>query len=184
MKQFLIIVFVVLSISSFGQTKYNYVHYNKLTELVGTNYVIASVENRGKIETKNKYLLFINTENGETKQVDFPKDASIREIEQIKNDNLKINNVLVVAKTVNLNENKSIDWNDPSQILILSTDGKEKTQLTEDKYFVRTWVINNQSGTLVVTGHYDTNNNGKYDKEDKNKILIYNLKTLKLKSSI
>lgn len=60
MKQFLIIVFVVLSISSFGQTKYNYVHYNKLTELVGTKYVIASVENRGKIETKNKYLLFIN----------------------------------------------------------------------------------------------------------------------------
>lgn len=103
---------------------------------------------------------------------------------KIKNDNLKINNVLVVAKTVNLNGNKSIDWNDPSQIIIFSTDGKEKTQLTEDKYFVRTWVINNQSGTLVVTGHYDTNNNGKYDKEDKNKILIYDLKTLKLKSGI
>ncbi len=184
MRQFMIITFTFLTISSFGQNKYNYVHFNKLTELTGTEYVIASMENRSKIETKNKYLLFINTENGQTTQIDFPKDASIYKVEQIKIDSLGINIVLVIAKTVNLDVSKSIDWSDPSQIIILSTDGNEKMQLTEDKFFVRTWSINNKSGTIVVTGHYDTNNNGKYDKKDKNEILIYDLKTLKLKNKI
>jgi hypothetical protein len=184
MKQFLIVAYTFLTISSFGQNKYNYVHFNKLTELKGTEYVIASIENRGKIETKNKYLLFINTVNGQTTQIDFPKDAVIRTVEQIKIDSLGINKVLVIAKTVNLDGSKSIDWSDPSQIIILSMDGKEKMQLTEDKFFVRTWTINNKSGTIVVTGHYDTNNNGKYDKKDKNEILIYDLKTLKLKNKI
>ena len=56
------------------------------------------------------------------------------------------------------------------------TLGKEMTQLTEDKFFV----VNTQTGKLVVAGYYDTNNNNKYDKTDKDEILIYNLKTLKL----
>lgn len=50
------------------------------------------------------------------------------------------------------------------------------TQLTEDKFFV----VNTQTGKLVVAGYYDTNNNNKYDKTDKDEILIYDLKTLKL----
>ncbi|MCZ2131368.1 MAG: hypothetical protein LC109_14025 [Bacteroidia bacterium] len=39
--------------------------------------------------------------------------------------------------------------NDPTQIIILSIDGQEKVQLTEDKFFVRTWTINSQTGTIV-----------------------------------
>ena len=122
--------------------------------------------------------------NGKTKQIDFPKDAYIAEIEQIKIDSLGINLILVAAKTVNLDNNKGIDWNDPEQIIILSTNGQERTQLTDDKYFVRTWIINRLTGGIVITGYYDTNNNGKYDKTDKNEILIYDLKTLKLISKI
>ncbi len=110
MRHFLIAILTFLTISSFGQNKYNYVHFNKLTELTGTEFIIASMENRSKIEATNKYLLFINTENGETTQIDFPKDASIYKIEQIKIDDLEINKVVVVAKTVNLDGNKSIDW--------------------------------------------------------------------------
>lgn len=60
------------------------------------------------------------------------------------------------------------------------TLGKEMTQLTEDKFFV----VNTQTGKLVVAGYYDTNNNNKHDKADKNEILIYDLKTLKLVSRI
>ncbi len=134
MRHFLIITFTFLTILSFGQSKYNYVHSNKLTELTGTEYVIASMENRSKIETRNKYLLFINTENGQTTQIDFPKDASIYNVKQIKIDSLGINKVLVIAKTVNLDGSKSIDWSDSNQIIILSTDGKEKKQLTENKF--------------------------------------------------
>ena len=64
------------------------------------------------------------------------------------------------------------------------TLGKEMTQLTEDKFVVRTGSVNTQTGKLVVAGYYDTNNNNKYDKTDKDEILIYDLKTLKLASRI
>jgi hypothetical protein len=134
----------------------------------------------GKLERKNSYLLFINTLNGETKQIDFPKDAVINSIEQVKIDSLGINEILVVAKTVNLDNDKKIDWSDPKQIFIISTDGQQKTQLTDDNYFMRSFIINKQSGAIVVTGHYDTNPNGKYDKKDKNGIMVFDLKTLKL----
>jgi hypothetical protein len=185
MKNILIIALTILTLNAYGQDKYNYVHFNKLTEIEGTEYVIASIENRGKVlETKSKYLLFINTKTGETKQVDFPSDAGIGKLEQIKIDSLKINLVIVAARTVDLDGKSGIDWNDPTQIIILSPDGSEKTQLTDNKFFVRTWTVNKFAGTIVITGHYDTNNNNKYDKTDKNEIHIYDLKTLKLISRI
>lgn len=185
MKQFLIIFFIGLSSFSFGQSKYGYIHFDKLIEVKGTEYVIASIENRGKVfDVNEKKLLFINTMNGETKQIDFDKDAYIGEVKQIKIDSLGINLILLSARTIDLNGKKGIDWEDPMQIIILSTDGKERTQLTEDKFFAGDWTVNAQTGKLVVTGYYDTNNNNKHDKADKNEILIYDLKTLKLISRI
>lgn len=185
MKRLLTAFFLIIAINSYGQDKYNYIHFNKLTEVAGTEYVIASVEDRGKMfDIKNRYLLFVNSETGETNQVDFSGDANIRKIEQIKIDTLGINLIAVEARTVDLDGKKGIDWNDPTQIIIISPDGKQKTQLTESRFFVRTWVVNQLSGTIVVTGHYDTNNNNKYDKTDKSEIHIYDLKTLTLKSKI
>ena len=185
MKRILVITLTILTLTAYGQDKYNYVHFNKLTEVVGTEYIIASIENWGKLfETKSRYLLFINTKTGETQQADFPNDAHIGQIEQIKIDSLEINLIVVSARTVDLDGKSGIDWNDPTQIIILSPDGKEKIQLTESKFFVRTWIVNQMTGTIVVTGHYDTNNNGKYDKTDKNEIHVYDLKTLKLISKI
>lgn len=185
MKYFLTAFLMLFAVLLFGQDKYNYVHYNKLIKVKGTSFVIATIENWGKkLSANSKYLLFINTKNGQTKEVDFPKDAFIRTIEQIKIDSLGINVVLVTANTVNLDGNKSIDWNDPKQIILVSIDGEEKTQITEDKYFVSNWIVNNQTGTILITGYYDSNNNGKYDKTDKNEILIYDLKARKIISRI
>ena len=81
----------------------------------------------GKILTKNEFLLFINTSNGQTKQIDFPKDAYLEKIEPIKIDSLQINKVVIAAHTINLDGSKSIDWDDPGQIIVLSVDGQEKT---------------------------------------------------------
>ena len=184
MKKLLILILTLISGVTFGQDKYNYVSFDKLTEIEETEYVIASIQNRGKIEAKSKYLLFINTIDGKTQQIDLPKDSHIRSIEQVLIKELDINKIVLVAKTVNLDGDKEIDWSDPQQIIILSTDGKEKTQLTDDSFFVRTWTINKTTGTITVTGHYDSNSNGKYDKTDKNEILIYDLKTMKLKTKI
>lgn len=175
------ILMTMLTLQAYGQDKYNNVHFNKLTEVIGTDYVIASVENRGKmLEIKSMYLLFINTRNGETKQIDLPNDARIEKMEQIKIDSLGINLFILSARTVDLDNKSGIDWNDPTQIIVVSIDGSEKTQLTENSFFVRTWAINKMTGNIVITGHYDTNYNGKYDKADKNEIHIYDLKELKL----
>ena len=145
MKKILIIVLTILTLSADGQDKYNYVHFNKLTEVIGTEYVIASIENRGKMfETNERYFLFINTRTGETKQVDFSNSA---QIEQIKIDSLDTNLVMVASRTVDLDGKKGIDWDDPIQIIILSPDGNKKTQLTDDKFFVRTWKVNQSTGT-------------------------------------
>lgn len=184
MKNLLILLLTLISGVTFGQDKYNYVSYDKLTEVKDTDYVIASIENRGKIKTKSKYLLFIDTKDGKTKQIDLPKDSYIMSMEQILIKELDINKIILVAKTINLDGDKEIDWNDPQQIFILSTDGETKTQLTEDGLFVRTWTTNNKTGTITITGHYDSNSNGKYDKTDKNEILIYDLKTMELRTKI
>jgi hypothetical protein len=185
MKQMLIFILTTAGLTSYGQDKYNYVQFNKLTEVAGTDYVIASIENWGKIDgLKNRYLLFIDTKSGQTNQVDFPNDGYFETIEQVKIDESGINKIIISAQTIDLNGKRGIDWNDPKQIIILSPDGKERTQLTDSKLFVRTWVVNKNTGTIVITGHYDTNNNNKYDKTDKNEIGIYDLKTLKLISKI
>jgi hypothetical protein len=163
-----------------AQTKTAYVAYNKLTLLQGTEYVMASAENRTKMATENKYLLFINTNTGENRQIDFPKDAYIQQVEQVWIDSLGINKVLIVANTVNLDGNKAIDWNDPKQLIVCSPDGSGKVQLTEDKFFAGAWIINRQNGVIVITGHYDSNGNGKYDHADQNEILLFDLKKMAL----
>ena len=181
MKRLLIFTLAILTLPAFGQDKYDYVQFNKLTEITGTEFVIASMENPGKAEdTKSKYLLFINTKTGATNQVDFPGDSYIGKPEQVKIDSLQINLIVVSARTIDIDGKSGIDWNDPTQINILSTDGKQRTQLTDDKFYVKTWAINKVTGTIVITGYYDTNNNNNFDDTDKNEITIYDLKTLKL----
>lgn len=181
----LLSLLLLLALSSRGQDKYNQVQFNKLTEIAGSSYVIATMQNAGKVATaNNQYLLFINTANGKTAQVDFPKDSDIEKIDQIKLDSLGIHYVIVCAQTVDLNGKQGVDWNDPTQIFVLSIDGQERKQLTEDNFFVRTWLVNRQTGRMVITGHYDSNGNGKYDNTDKNQLLIYDLKTLKLVNRI
>jgi hypothetical protein len=179
-RNILFISLILLTFISYGQDKHNHIYFNKLTDVEGTSYVIASIENRGKMLTTNsRYLLFINTETGDTNKVDFPNNGYIRELKQVKIDKLQINRIIVSAQTIDLDGKNGIEWNDPQQIIVISIDGQEKKQLTDDTFFSRTWTINEQTGKIVITGYYDTNKNGKYDKKDKDEILVYDLATLK-----
>jgi len=177
---FVIILFVYADVA-FSTGKYNEIHFSKLTEITGTEYVLASIENRKKIfEVDNEYLLFVNTETGQTKKVDFPEDSHLQNIEQIRIDSPEINKILVEGRTIDWNGKKGINWEDPLQIFILSTNGQEMNQLTDNGFFVITWEVNQITGTIVIAGYFDANNNKKKDKTDKNEIQIFDLKTLKL----
>ena len=183
MKLITIITIFLLTLSANAQDKTNYINYNKLIDLKGTDYVIATVSNWGKGFSNNgKYFLFINTKTGETQQIDFPKDSYIDQLEQVKIDKLNLNLVIVSANTVDLDGKNGVDWNDPKQVIVFSPDGKQRTQITEDNFFVQAWTVNSETGRVIITGHYDSNNNGKYDKTDKSEIEIYDLTTMKIVS--
>lgn len=183
-KHIVILLFSILTISAYGQQQYSYFS-NSLTELNGTEYVLLKEGSWGKMSAvQGHYLLFINTQNGQSKKVAFPQGTRIHYEVQVKIDSLQINKVMVVASTVNLDNSKRIDWSDPTQIILFSIDGQEDVQLTDDKFFIQTWRINNKTGNIVITGHYDTNDNGKYDKADEYEILLYDLKTAKLVAKV
>ena len=183
MKLALIASLLLLTFSVLAQDKINYIHYNKLIDIKGTDYVVATVSNYGKgFSSQGKYLLFINTETGESQQADFPKDSYTDQIEQVKIDKPSLNVVVVSANTVDLDGKHGIDWNDPKQVIVFSPDGKQRTKITDDKFFVQAWTANNKTGRVVITGHYDTNGNGKYDKTDKSEIMIYDLISMKVVS--
>ena len=110
------------------------------------------------------------------------KNSYYEKFEQIKIDSLGINKILLVARMVNLNKSRTIDRKDLMQIIIVSSDGQDKTQLTKDNFFVKTWTIDKQAGAIIIIGRFDSNNNRKQDKADKSETLTYDLKTLKLVS--
>lgn len=168
----------ILAIAGFAQFKDS--DYNRLTDLKGTDQVLASVQPWAKAGVSSPhFLLFINTATGDQTRIDFPRGAYIDHIEQLKLDTLNINRVIVTGYTINPDNDKSIDWNDPRQITIFSTDGKEQVKITDDNFYARFWTLNRQTGVLVVSGRIDSNNNGKLDKNDKAEILLYDLKQMK-----
>lgn len=174
------LVLTLLSTTMYSQ-KTNLSYYNKLQQVVGTEYLIATYEDYSKkwMTVTTNYLLFVNTSNGEKTSVELGKDAFVERIDQIIVDSLGINKVLVYVYT-HYDDKRFMDMRDrPRYVLILSTDGKEKTRITEEGFYPGSWAVNNLTGAVVITGYYDLNKNGKHDDDDKNDILIYDLKTLK-----
>ncbi|MBC5835229.1 hypothetical protein G6N05_14805 [Flavobacterium sp. F372] len=180
MRKIIFIFTVMFNLLSNGQEKNNEFYYDKLKEVEGTDYVIGFHFSRYIVNDSNfSSLIFINTKTGKKNQVDFPKDTRVGMPEQIKIDSLNINLIFVRVNSLEQNaNNKSYNIN-PSQIIILSTDGKTKTQLTDNDFFVKHLTYNKNTGTMVVSGYYDKNKNNKFDEQDNSDIILYNLKTLK-----
>lgn len=173
MRKIIFIFTVMFNLLSNGQEKNNEFYYDKLKEVEGTDYVIGFHFSRYIVNDSNfSSLIFINTKTGKKNQVDFPKDTRVGMPEQIKIDSLNINLIFVRVNSAN---NKIY----PSQIIILSTDGKTKTQLTDNDFFVKHLTYNKNTGTMVVSGYYDKNKNNKFDEQDNSDIILYDLKTLK-----
>lgn len=175
MKIQLLTIILLFPLFTHAQSKYSYVQYNKFIEVTGTPYVIATVDHHSKAATSKEHLMFINTSSSEKKEISLPDGAFIRNLEQVRIDSLGINKIIARGRTVNLNGKKSITWSDPEQLIILSPDGSEKIQVTDDQFFVSAYVVNKITGRMVIAGHRDTNNNGKYDHEDANEVFLYDL---------
>jgi hypothetical protein len=180
---FLTLGILFCTVLTSAQSKIAY-EYDKFIDLKGTEYSVATVEHWSKIENVKSNLLFINTLTGETKLIDFKEGTRLRTIVQVKIDTLKINLVLVVANTVDLDNKKGIDWSDPRQIILFSPNGANMQQLTEDNYYVGSWSVNEYTGTLIVSGFFDINKNQKKDKNESNEILLFDLATMKLKQKL
>lgn len=182
MKNIFTAALLLLAGTAAAQSKMDFEHYNKITEIAGTDYVYATAEHLGKMSNNSDFLMFINTRTGETRRVEFPKNATISDIKHLRYDSIGVNRLMVVGRTVDLNDKGGINYSDPRQIIILSTDGKEKTYITEDGYYVRHYYVSPAHGTITVLGYYDSNENGRHDRSDKSETLVYDLKKMKLLS--
>ena len=127
MKQLFLLALTTLSLQAIAQDKHNYTYFNKLTEVEGTEYVIARVENYGKMEgLKNRYLLFINSATGDTNRVSFPNQGYFQQLEQVKIDNLGINCLIVSAQTVDLDQKTALIGTTLYKLLFYQLTGSKK----------------------------------------------------------
>jgi len=176
---------------SFTESETSY-EYNKFIHLKGTEFSVATIEsytNRSSFSSSSEryvksILLFINTMTGNNKLIEFAEETQLGIIQQIKFDDLGINLLLVVVNNVSLGNKKDSDWRDSKQIFVFSPSGDNMKQLTEDNFYVYSFSINEYTGTLIVSGYFDKNRNLKRDKEEKNEILLFDLKTRTLKKTL
>jgi hypothetical protein len=182
MKYISTLLLLLIAGSSNGQSKMDYEHYDKITEIAGTDYVYATAEHTGKRSANSDFLMFINTSTGETRKVEFPDGANIQSIVHLRYDSIGVNRLMLIGRTVDLNDKGGIGYSDPQQIIILSTDGKEKTIITEDGYYVKHHYISPKHGTITVLGYHDSNGNGHLDRSDKSETIVYDLKKMKILS--
>lgn len=181
MQKILLPALLLCSLASRAQDKSHQLHFNRLTAVEGTPFVIATMSTTGKMGMPESCSLsFIDTRNGTQQPVEISKGGHLDEIQQVKIDSLGINIIIVSARAVDADQKNGIDRNDSKQLLAISVDGKNKLMLTDSNLFVSAWIIHRHTGTITITGFYDSDQNGRRDAKDKGAILVYNLKDLTL----
>uniref|UniRef100_UPI0039A4D295 hypothetical protein n=1 Tax=Ornithobacterium rhinotracheale TaxID=28251 RepID=UPI0039A4D295 len=166
---FSIVLLFVFSLA-FGQKNNNYLEISLEKDIEGTDFVLGERYFDKKIDVSDdKILYFINATNGEMHEVNFGEKINVK-VEQIKIDSLNINTL--IAKTYLSNKLTRVK----SSLYLLSTDGREMQKIVDDDFCVKKFVLNKNTGNLVIKGFRDVNENGKIDKNDKEQILIYSLK--------
>ena len=181
MKRYLLILFCLASFSMYGQVIFELTSFNKLVDVKGSDYMIALEVNTNSLGDVNSMsIMFINTVTGEGKIADIAKEYIIQDFKQVKIDSLEINTVLVTVRMFDLDLNGRINAKDPITLVSVGVNGEKKEIITSKNFSVRVWEVNEKNGTVVISGYYDNDRNGRYDPYEKNEILIYDLKTYKL----
>lgn len=176
----ILLPFTVLALAAAAQVgKGISVSYDDLVEVAGTEYVIATVSRHSKTGGDSRHLLFINTRTSDQHSVTFPYRSYSDKLEQIRIEKLHINLIVTSARTVDANGKNGIDYEDPRQLFAFSPDGRTRTQITGDGFYMSAWQVNKETGRLVITGHQDVNTNGKLDRGDEARVILYDLGTMK-----
>lgn len=181
------LLFVVLSFLHFSlgaQEKYEYTSYNKLIDVTGTDYTIATFEDHSKRGISGRHILFINTRTGSFKQVSLDEDEYLYKIEQIRLDSLGINRIIAVIGMGHPENMKGLMLGSWHRVVVFSTDGNEMLGAEGPIHFASTWQVKERIGSLVIAGHTDSDGNGKHDRTDKNQVLVYDLKNMKVIGTI
>ncbi|MBW7913341.1 MAG: hypothetical protein H3C54_06505, partial [Taibaiella sp.] len=118
---------VSLFISGFitAQEKKEYTSYNKLIEVQGTDFAIATFEDHSKKGVSGRHILFINTRTGTSRQIDLGEDQYLYNIEQIKLDSLGINRIIAVVGMFHPKEMKGLVLSNWRKVVVFSIDGEQ-----------------------------------------------------------
>jgi len=170
-------------------------NYEESVIIEGTDYVMYPVSI--KIETKSKNyvskrgfdreiynIVFYNYKTGE-KHLLFDSTQKINNIAPVitdfhqvkKNKNSKILLQIIITDFDNNNDLKA--GHDPAYLFMCDTDGKNITQISPDFVDVRSWKFINEEKTLIeVDGKVDSNNDQKFDGEDREYLYIIDIENL------
>lgn len=180
MRTLLFMALIFLQHPTYAQEKYEYTSYNKLIDVSGTDYTIATFDDHSKKGIAGRHVLFINTRTGTFKQISLNEDEYLYNIEQIKLDSLGINRIIAVVGMRHPENMKGLMLGSWQKVVVFSIDGNETLGVNGAVHFASSWQTNGRTGSLVIAGHVDSDENGKFDRTDKNQILIYDLKNMKV----
>jgi hypothetical protein len=166
----LLAVLTIISFCSFGQTKKGPSVENE--EIIdSTSMVVISVW-----EDYGRSLLFVDTKNIKQYKLNLPKPFRLDQHFLNKPGKFRGQKyVMFKASTADGNKDGKIDWGDPTYLYICDTHGQNVKQISPDKLNVKNCVVNPQTNTVTFIATEDTDGNGKYSKDDLDKIFIFNL---------
>ena len=184
MRTLLLLVSLSCVVLANAQEKREHISYNKLIEVDGTDYVIATFQNQSKKGVLGRHILFVNTKSGASRQFDLEDNQYLQDIEHIRLDSVGVNKIVAVigiSRTENLKGTMFSPWR---KIVVFSPDGGDALGLEGRTHFASSWLTNSKTGSLVVTGFIDSNENHTPDYDDKNEVRIYDLKNMKIIAKI
>jgi hypothetical protein len=123
-------------------------YYDTVIEVTGTDYMLIKIDSPSKKYGSNERLLFINTKTGESHWGNFPDHFFSMQVETVSTGRLQA--IVICARIFGLTCNHP-------KLFVLSSDGRRRTEITDDAFTVEGWKVNHRSGSVVVTGFYDDN---------------------------
>lgn len=175
-KIFTVLVLLFTGTAAFSQSKTTYT-FNKTEAIESTSMVVVSANKEGKVSfEQNSRLLFIDTHNNSSSYLDLPDPYRIIKISVNNPGKFKGRHyVIFTAKTDDWNSTNKVNWYDPNFLFICNERGKDVQRISPPNFDVKSWSVNPQTHTITFVGTEDTNKNKRFDKNDIDKMYIFDL---------